>query len=229
MQNTILIIEDDKNIAELVKLYCNKEGFRAIIALDGKEGLDLAKKANPACIILDLMLPEIGGIDILKELRARGNTPVIILTAKEEEVEKILGLEMGADDYITKPFSPNELMARIKAVLRRTKHGATKTTDIIEIQDLQIDPEKFEVKKGTKKITLSASEFKLLRILAGSPGRVFSREQLMNELYENNAKTVFDRTMDVHIKNLRKKLNDNPKKPTYIESVFSIGYKFKEE
>ncbi len=228
MNQTILIIEDDRHIAELAKLYCEKEGFRAITASDGKQGLDLAKKAKPNCIILDLMLPEIDGIEVLKQIRMNASTPIIILTAKEEEIEKILGLEMGADDYVTKPFSPKELMARIKAVLRRSVKKSD-TQDFIKIHDLEIDTGKFEVKKGMKIIQLSALEFKLLQLLASNPGQVFSREQLMENLYESNSKIVFDRTMDVHIKNLRKKLGDNPKKPSYIESIFGIGYKFKEE
>ena len=225
---TILIIEDDQHIADLVKLYCEKEGFRAVIALDGEQGVNFAKKSTPDCIILDLMLPEIDGMQVLKEIRSYSNVPVIILTAKEEEIEKILGLEMGADDYVTKPFSPKEVMARVKAVLRRSTPKA-ETKNNVKISDLEIDANKFEVKKGNKKIQLSALEFKLLNLLASSPGRVFPREQIMKNIYESDSKIVFDRTIDVHVKNLRKKLGDNPKKPKYIESIFGVGYKFKEE
>ncbi len=174
------------------------------------------------------MLPEIDGMQVLKEIRSYSNVPVIILTAKEEEIEKILGLEMGADDYVTKPFSPKEVMARVKAVLRRSTPKA-ETKNNVKISDLEIDANKFEVKKGNKKIQLSALEFKLLNLLASSPGRVFPREQIMKNIYESDSKIVFDRTIDVHVKNLRKKLGDNPKKPKYIESIFGVGYKFKEE
>jgi DNA-binding response OmpR family regulator len=225
---TILIIEDDKHIADLVKLYCEKEGFRSIVAYDGEAGLELAKKSNPSCVILDLMLPKKDGMEVLKEVRSIADTPVIILTAKEEEIEKILGLEIGADDYVTKPFSPKELMARIKAVLRRTNR-AVKMQETMRIKNLFIDGSKFQVKKGDKQIDLSVLEFKLLQVFASNPGRVFTREQLMASIYKSDAKLVFDRTIDVHIKNLRKKLGDNPKKPIYIESVFGMGYKFKED
>ncbi|HAU39836.1 TPA: DNA-binding response regulator [Candidatus Peregrinibacteria bacterium] len=225
---TILIIEDDHHIADLVKLYCEKEGFRAITAYDGEEGLELTRKTSLACVILDLMLPKKDGMEVLKEIRTEQDTPVIILTAKEEEIEKILGLEIGADDYVTKPFSPKELIARIKAVLRRTNR-AVKTQDTISIKNLLINGSKFEVKKGSKVIELSVLEFKLLQVLASSPGRVFTREQLMASIYDSGSKLVFDRTIDVHIKNLRKKLGDDPKKPDYIESIFGMGYKFKED
>lgn len=227
MTKTILIIEDDQHIADLLKIYCEKESFRAVVALDGEKGLDYSKKIKPDCILLDLMLPEIDGMEILKQIRSYSDTPIIIITAKEEEVEKILGLEIGADDYVTKPFSPKEVMARIKAVLRRSspKIGVQ---DNIKIADLEIETDKFKVKKGNKEVQLSALEFKLLKLLASNPGRVFSREQLMKNIYDSDAKIVFDRTIDVHVKKLRKKLGDTPKKPKYIESVFGVGYKFKE-
>jgi len=227
MQNTILIIEDDPHIADLVKLYCEKEGFRAITTLDGKEGLRLAETIQADCIILDRMLPGMEGLEILKKIRFSSKTPVIFLTAKGEEIEKIIGLELGGDDYVTKPFSPKELMARIKALLRRSNPEVS-LEEKFKINDLTLDGAKFEVKKGGKIIELSALEFKLLQVLASHPGHVFSREKLMENIYESHSKLVFDRTMDVHIKNIRKKLGDDAKKPRYIQSVFGIGYKFKE-
>ncbi len=226
---TLLIIEDDKNIASLVKLYADKAGFRTVISLDGAEGLHLAKQMKPDCIILDIMLPGLDGIEILKQIRAESELPIIILTAKEEEVEVLLGLELGADDYVTKPFKPNVLLARIKAVLRRNAGKKEDRSEKLEVGDLIIDTAKFIVWRGRKSIELSPIEMRLLKCFASHPGQVFSRAQLMGKVYEGEGKFIFDRTIDVHIMNLRKKLGDDSKKPKYIESVFGIGYKLKEQ
>ena len=226
----ILIIEDDQKISDLVKLYLEKESFQTIASLDGKEGLELAEKESPDFIVLDLMLPEIGGMDIAKRVRRKSNVPILMLTAKSEEFDKVLGLEIGADDYLIKPFSPKELVARVKAILRRTE--TSREMDTLEknrIKDLEIDQKKFQVKKKGKIINLSALEFRLLSALASHPGQVFSRSELMHNIYKEDNEIVFDRTIDVHIKNLRKKLKDNPRRPVYIESVFGVGYKFRED
>lgn len=224
----ILIVEDDKNISELVKLYAEKEGWRAVCAYDGKEGLHFAREVVADLIVLDWMLPEMDGIAILKELRKFSQTPVLFLTARAEEIDKILGFELGADDYLTKPFSPKELIARVKAIFRRTENKNSFTdVSVIEIGDLKIDPEKMEVQIDGKPLQLSAIEFKLLATMAANPGRVFTRENLMEKSH-HRGDPVFDRTIDVHIKNLRKKLSDDPKNPKYIKSVFGVGYKFKE-
>jgi DNA-binding response OmpR family regulator len=226
---TILIIEDDPNISDLIKLYCEREGFRPVVVLNGAEGLKLAKSIHPDCVILDVMLPGMDGIEVLKELRKESNVPVIMATAKSDEIEKIVGLELGADDYITKPYSPKELMARIKAVLRRTEtHESSPTEAFIQYGDIELDEGKLELKQGGKIIPLSSLEFKLLSVMASRPGHVYSRQHLMEAIYENQSGLVFDRTIDAHIKNLRKKLKDDPKKPRYIESVFGVGYKCKE-
>jgi DNA-binding response OmpR family regulator len=229
-QETLLIIEDDENIASLVKLYAEKAGFRTIVSFDGLEGLEYAKKIQPDCIVLDLMLPGLGGVEILKQVRMESKVPIIILTAKEEEVEMLVGLELGADDYVTKPFKPNVLLARIKAVMRRTSttHEG-QDLEKMELGGLVIDPKKFSMNMDGSDIDLSAIEMKLITILASHPGQVFSREKLMEKIYEKEGKFVFDRTIDVHIANIRKKLRDDPKKPKYIESVFGVGYKFKEQ
>jgi len=226
----ILIIEDDKKISDLVKLYLENEGFQTSTAYDGESGLDLFKSESPDFIVLDLMLPEIDGIEVAKRIRAESKVPILMLTAKSEEIDKILGLEIGADDYVTKPFSPKVLVARIKAILRRVyQEGERDSSQIIRIKNLEIDRKKYQVKKGDEVIHLSALEFRLLSVMASLPGQVFSRNQLMSKIYDNENEIVFDRTIDVHIKNIRKKLDDNPRDPTYIESVFGVGYRFRED
>jgi DNA-binding response OmpR family regulator len=227
MQKTILIIEDDRNIAELITLYLEKEGFRVLHSADGAEGLDWALQIKPDLLILDRMLPKLEGLEILKEIRKNKNWPVLILSAQSDEIEKILGLELGADDYMSKPFSPKELLARVKAILRRSE-APKPVAETLRIHDLELDPAKMEVKQDGRPLTLSALEFKLLTVLVRQAGRVFTRDQLLNELHEADHDWAFDRSIDAHIKNLRKKLGDSPKKPKYIASVFGTGYKFLE-
>ncbi|MFA5792291.1 MAG: response regulator transcription factor [Candidatus Gracilibacteria bacterium] len=224
MQKTILIIEDDKKISELIELYLQKEEFRTVCIDDGKEGLKIALQIKPTLIILDRMLPSMEGLEILKSLRITSQIPVLILSAKSDEIERIIGLELGADDYLSKPFSPKELVARVKAILRRQK-PQTQEYQSIEYKDLIIDTNKMSLIKNGTNIKLSPLEFKLFLLMASHPGRVFTREQLMNEMYDSSQKFVFDRTIDAHIKNIRHHLKDDPKKPKYIESVFGVGYK----
>jgi len=226
-KKTILVVEDDQNIADLIKLYCEQDGFRMVHVVDGAKGVEFVQTVNPDCVILDWMLPTMNGIEVLKKIRQFSEVPILMVTAKAEELDKILGLEFGADDYITKPFSPKELMARVRAILRRVNMGKEGGFESLKVLDLEIDANKMMVKQGGDILNLSVLEFKLLSILAASPGQVFSREKLMQKIYDSAA-MVFDRTIDVHVKNLRKKLGDTPKEPRYIESVFGIGYKFKE-
>ena len=225
MNSLILVIEDDEKIADLVRLYLEKEGYRVLMATDGQEGLELALKTRPELLILDRMLPSLEGLEILKQLRAQVSLPVIVLSAKSDEFEKVLGLELGADDYVSKPFSPKELVARVKTVLRRSKAVLTTEERVVELQGLQIDPSKMRVELEGQVLSLSSLEFRLLYFLASHAGRVYTREQLLLELYGSQA-LVFDRTVDAHVKNLRKKLRENSKKPRFIASVFGVGYKF---
>ncbi len=225
----ILIIEDDRKISDLVKIYLEEEGINALAAYDGPSGLQIARKENPDFIILDLGLPGMDGIEIAREIRKTSNVPILMLTARSEEFDKVLGLEIGADDYVTKPFSPKELVARIKAIFRRIGSGSDAfTSETISISNLVINPTKFQVMKGEELVKLSALEFKILSCLASNPGRVYSRTQLLTSIYEDDSEGVLDRTIDVHIKNIRKKLDDNPRQPTYIESVHGVGYRFLE-
>jgi DNA-binding response OmpR family regulator len=225
---TILIIEDDPKIADLLRLYCEQEGYRVLHSDCGKTGLELAQQSNPDVILLDRMLPEMEGLDILRELRSTHQTPVLILSAKSDEIERVVGLELGADDYISKPFSPKEVIARIKAVLRRSHSSPTSNGKILDAGSLSIYPDEMRVTIDGESIALSALEFKLLHLMVSSPERVYSRDQLMDVLYDSKG-LVYDRTIDAHIKKLRKKLKDSPKKPRFIESVHGVGYKFKSQ
>lgn len=225
MKKTLLIIEDDPNISKLIELYATEADFRVVKADNGKDGLNYALKIQPSLIILDQMLPELSGTEVLQQLRHQSDCPVIFVTAKGEEIDRILGLELGADDYVTKPFSPKELMARIKAVLRRRQIQSDSKPEPIHYKDLALNPKKHLVQQGSKQVELSVYEFKLLQILIQNPGRVFTREELIDRLYDSEGHYVFDRTIDAHVKNLRKKLGDKARKPNYIASVFGVGYK----
>lgn len=225
MKTHILIVEDDEKIANLVRLYLEKEQFGVLVAHDGEEGFSVFKKEQPALIILDLLLPKIDGLTLAKQIRQISDIPIIMLTAKGEEIDKVVGLEIGADDYIAKPFSPRELVARVKAVLRRT-HETKKEQTIIKVEDLKINQEKFEVDKNGKKIALTRREFKLLLVLAENPGKVFSRSELLDSVYSIDDE-VFDRTIDVHIANLRHKLGD--KEQNLIKTIPGVGYKLQED
>ena len=219
----ILIVDDEPDIVELVKINLEKNGFDVISSYTGREIFDLFKKFNIDLVILDLMLPDIDGLEICKILKSENETkniPIIMLTAKDTEIDKVLGLELGADDYITKPFSPRELVARVRAVLRRTKRSSDErilTFDNI----LKIDLKKFEVFVNEKKVNLTTTEFKLLKALAIRRGEVLSRNELLDYIW-GNEKIVIDRTIDVHIKHLREKLGKVGK---FIKNVRGVGYK----
>lgn len=225
----ILVVDDEEHIVELIKFNLEKNGYKVLVAYDGEEALKKAEKEIPNLIVLDLMLPVIDGIDVCKKLKMSEKTldiPIIMLTAKGEETDKILGLEMGADDYITKPFSVRELVARIKAVLRRSKDSSNKKQEVIKIDDIEINIEKHEVIRDDEKLELTLKEFELLRILSENRGKVLSRNFLLDEVwgYDYYGET---RTVDVHIRHLRRKLKDDNKNTKYIETVRGIGYKMK--
>lgn len=231
---TILVVDDERHIVELVRFNLEKEGYRVITAQDGKEACYLASSEKPDLIILDVMLPEMDGFEVCQFIQ-RDSTisevPIIMLTARTEELDKVLGLELGADDYMTKPFSPRELMARVKARLRRTVKKPPERNDdngVIRIGGLVIDPLRFEVSLEGAELDLTPKEFELLRFLARSPGRVLTRDFLLENIwgYEYVGDT---RTVDVHIRHLRQKIESDPANPQYIETVRGIGYKFKEK
>lgn len=224
----ILLIDDELHIIELLKYNLEINGYKVFYALSGKEGLKLAIDKKPDLILLDVMLPEMDGFDVCKEIKKNetiSNIPIIMLTAKSEEFDKILGLELGADDYITKPFSVRELLARVKAVLRRNSKEEKK--NVVQIYDLKLDFDKHEVLKDGKKIDLTLKEFELLKLLILNKGKVLTRDFLLDKVwgYEYYGET---RTVDVHVRHLRQKIEDDDKNPRYIETVRGIGYKFKE-
>ncbi|MEN8262713.1 MAG: response regulator [Nitrospirota bacterium] len=225
MKTKILVVDDEKDILELVSYNLRQEGFEVGTSGNGEDALKLIKQNRYELIILDLMLPGIQGIDICKKLKVSENTasiPVIMLTAKGEELDKVLGLEMGADDYITKPFSPRELIARIKAVLRRTKEGGVPEKKI-RIGDLEINTDTYQVARRGEKIKLSATEYKLLLYLVQKKGRVFNRDMLLDAVWKDES-YVEPRTVDVHIRRLRTQIEDDPSNPVYIRTRRGIGY-----
>lgn len=225
-EEKILIVDDEEHIRELIKFNLENNGYKTICAADGIEALKIAKKEMPQLILLDLMLPGMDGYDVCKEIRkdnSISNTPVIMITAKSEELDKILGLELGADDYLTKPFSIRELIARAKAVLRRTKQQNIEK--IFKFGNNSIDFDKHEVIRNEEKVDLTLKEFELLEVLIKNKGRVMTRDFLLDKVwgYEYIGET---RTVDVHIRHLRKKIEDDDKNPKYIETIRGIGYRF---
>ena len=225
MTHKILVVDDEEKLREMVRNYLTNDGFIVIEAADGAEAIELHQKERPDLIVLDWMMPGVNGLDVCKSIRQLGNTPVIMLTAKTEEVDKLLGLELGADDYITKPFSLRELVARIKAVLRRTLAGIPARDEIIKIKEMEVDMEGREVRVKNKKIDLTPTEFKILNVLAGSPGRVYSRLQLLDAAF-GFAYEGYERSIDTHVSNLRKKIEPDPANPEYILTVYGAGYRF---
>lgn len=217
----ILIVEDEAKIADIVKAYLQNEGFKVSVAKNGESALSMLKNGFDL-IILDLMLPDIQGEDICKAIRDDSDIPIIMLTAKSGEDDRIKGLGIGADDYVVKPFSPRELVARVKAHLRRVYN---KRAYSFNNKDLIIDVGRFEVKKAGSSITLTQTEFKLLRHLAEHPEQIFTRLQLVNIILGYDFEG-YDRTIDAHIKNIRHKIEDDPKEPTYIKTVYGVGYRF---
>lgn len=222
---TILVVDDKASVRNLVRDYLEAEGFRVVVAANGREALYAARAEKPDLILLDIMMPEVNGYEFLKTYRRERDTPVILLTAKLDEMDKVLGLELGADDYVTKPFGMKELVARIHAVLRRTA-GMVKTPEVLTIGDLRIDQEARKATFNGRTLNLTPSEFDLLFVLMSNPGRVFPRSELLLKLQGSTFEGV-ERTIDVHICNLRNKIEENPAKPTHIETVFGVGYRFR--
>lgn len=222
----ILVVDDEKKIVDIVRAYLEREGYQVMVAYEGKSALELARRQSPDLIILDLMLPEISGWDICRILRKESEVPIIMLTARDETTDKIVGLELGADDYVTKPFDPKELVSRVKAVLRRAE-GIIVPKGRLNVADLSIDVEKRLVRRSDEAIELTPIEFELLRVLAENPGRVYSRMQLLDRV-QGDAYEGYDRTIDTHIKNLRKKVEPDPDNPRYIITVYGVGYKLEE-
>jgi DNA-binding response OmpR family regulator len=222
----ILVVDDETNIVEVVKSYLEKSGYEVVVAFTGSEALEQFEKTNPALVVLDLMLPDISGEEVCQRLRKRSRVPVIMLTAKVEEEDILNGLGLGADDYVTKPFSPRQLVARVEALLRRTVQDVTLAERLSFNQDeLVIDPYSHEVKKNGEKVNLTPNEYRILLAMLKYPRKAFTRDELvtlaLGDDYEG-----FDRTVDVHIKNIRQKIETDPKNPKYILTVHGVGYRF---
>jgi DNA-binding response OmpR family regulator len=228
MTGPILVVEDDKKTASLVALYLEREGFQTVIAYDGQQALELAQRHRPIFVILDLMLPLVDGWEVCRQLRKSSDVPILILSAREEEVDRVSGLTLGADDYVVKPFSPRELVARVKAILRRGRFSTTKNKNLLSYEGLVLDQEKRKVSLNDRLIILTPHEFSLLQTLMASPGKVFTRDELLTRLYPKHEAIVIDRVVDVHIGKLRQKIERDPSNPQFILTVRGIGYTFAE-
>ncbi len=224
MNKTILVVDDKANVRTLLREYLTEEGFQVVTAENGQEALFVARHEKPDLIILDIMMPEMGGYDFMRHFRKESDTPIIMLTARLEETDKVLGLELGADDYVTKPFGMKEIVARIRAVLRRTSK-AVPPANILRGGGITLNQDEHTVKVGEQYVDLTPSEFDLLGVLMAAPGRVFSRMDLLESL-QGTAFEGVERTIDVHIRNLRTKIEADPSNPQRIETVFGVGYRY---
>ncbi|MEJ5313031.1 MULTISPECIES: response regulator transcription factor [Anaerolinea] len=223
--STVLLIEDETELARVAQSYLEKAGFQVIVASRGDTGLTSFKQHKPDLVLLDLNLPGMDGLDVAREIRRQSDVPLIMVTARVEETDRLIGLELGADDYIVKPYSVRELVARVRAVLRRFNRAAG-GSQILHEGDLEVDLDTHTVRKGESEISLTPTEFQLLSTLMMQPGRVFTRMQLLESL-QGVAYEGYERTIDAHIKNLRAKIEDDPRHPRYIETVFGVGYRFR--
>ena len=223
--NLILIVEDDRNTASLVATYLEKEGFSTVTAYDGQQALDMERQYDPVFIILDVMLPKFDGWEICRRIRKHSDVPILMLTAREDEIDRVMGLSIGADDYVVKPFSPRELVERVKAILRRTRRAPVKQNVVLSHRGLILDPEKHKVSLDGQLVNLTSLEYKLLYALMVSPGRVYSRNELLDHFYEHG-EIVVDRVIDVHIGKLRQKIEQDPANPRFIHTVRGFGYRF---
>jgi DNA-binding response OmpR family regulator len=224
----ILVADDDTKQAELISMYLKREGHAVAIARDGREALDEARRLQPDLVLLDVMMPRVDGLDVCRVLRAESDVAIIMVTARSTEDDLLLGLDLGADDYVSKPFSPRELVARVATVLRRGRRAGLDSQTVHIIGDLKVDEDRFEVRLGGELVECTPSEFKILARLAGSPGKAFSRQELLDAAmgFDHYA---LDRTVDVHVMNLRRKLEQDPQRPRYLITVKGRGYKLAEQ
>jgi DNA-binding response OmpR family regulator len=224
---TILVVDDETNIVRLVRDYLEHGGFTVLVATDGQSALRSARTGRPDLVILDLSLPGLDGLDVARSLRRDGDVPIIMLTARTEESDKLVGLELGADDYLTKPFSPKELVARVRAVLRRAE-GMRTASDLIRVgSEVELDVPRMEARFGGRRIDLTRTEFQIVATMARQPGRVFTRAQLLDAV-RGVAFESYERAIDAHIKNIRKKIEPDPRSPRHVLTVFGVGYRFAE-
>ena len=230
MANTVLIVEDDPDTVNLVGLYLKRDGHKVLSARDGLSGLRLAREAKPDVVVLDIMLPRLDGMEICRTLREESSTPIIMLTARVEEDDRLAGLDLGADDYVTKPFSPKELAARVRAVLRRAGRDESESggPGSIEYGDVVVDPRRHSARVGEAPVALTPTEFRLLTTMIREPGRTFTRAQLIDQVFGFDF-DGFDRTVDVHVSSLRRKIERGDRKRRYVHTVYGVGYRFGDE
>jgi DNA-binding response OmpR family regulator len=224
---TILVVEDDRAIARLVRDYLEGAGFAVLLARDGEAALQTARSTNPDLVVLDLGLPGRDGLDVTRELRRSSAVPIVVVTARGDETDRIVGLELGADDYVVKPFSPKELVARVRAVLRRAE-AAPPAAEVIRVADLELDIPRLRATVGDRPVDLTPTEFQLLATLARQPGRVFTRGQLLAAVHGVTFES-YERAIDAHVKNIRGKIEPNPGSPRYVQTVYGVGYRFADE
>ena len=224
---TILVVDDEPKIVQLARDYLEHAGYTVVSASDGTEALTRARTDAPDLIVLDLGLPKLDGLAVARALRRDSNVPIVILSGRSDESDKLVGLELGADDYVTKPFSPKELVARVRAVLRRVERPAP-ASDTIRSADVTLDIPRMRVRAGTREVELTATEFQLLVTLAREPGRVFTRSQLLDAVH-GVAFESYERAIDAHVKNIRRKLELDPSDPQYVQTVYGVGYRFRDE
>jgi DNA-binding response OmpR family regulator len=222
----VLVVEDEPKIAQVARDYLERAGFGVLTAGDARSAISQARSAKPDLVVLDLGLPDQDGLDVIRSLRSASKLPIVVLTARGDESDRVVGLELGADDYVVKPFSPNELVARVRAVLRRATDEAP--TDVVRARDLTLDIPKLRATVGDRIVDLTATEFQLLVALARSPGRVLTRSQLLDAV-RGVAFESYERAIDAHIKNIRRKIEPDPRRPRYIETVYGVGYRFAED
>lgn len=227
MNERILVVDDEPKIVKLARDYLERSGYVVLTAGDGRSALTIARSEKPDMVVLDLNLPELDGLDVCRTLRRESDVPIIMLTARIDETDRLIGLELGADDYITKPFSPRELVARVRAVLRRVRGGLV-PAEFVQVGDIEIDLNGHRVSRAGETLQLTRIEFNLLAILAQHAGQTLSREQLLDRLH-GFAQDSYERSIDAHVKNLRRKLEPDPSNPVYILTVYGIGYKFNDE
>ncbi len=224
MTKTVLIVDDVESIRTLIRSYLTEDGFRVVTAANGREALFVAREEKPDLILLDIMMPELGGYEFMRTYQREGDAPIIMLTARVDESDRVLGLELGADDYVTKPFSMRELSARIRAVLRRVDKDTLSST-VLRAGDVTLDYDRRAVTVGERPVALTPSEFELLAALLSVPGRVYSRLELLERL-QGDTYEGYERTIDVHVRNLRTKIESDPREPRYVETVYGVGYRF---
>lgn len=226
-KHKVLIVDDNRKTVAMIRLYLEHDGYDVLTAYDGQQALAITQTQQPDLIVLDLMLPQVGGLDVCRRLRMQSRVPIVMLTARATEEDKLRGLDLGADDYVTKPFSPRELMARVRAVLRRVAPATFTSGTVVHRQNIEIDVDRREVRVSGKRVSLTPTEFKLLEVLGRSPGQVFTRQELVEKALGWDYDGL-DRTVDAHVMNLRRKIKQECDQPSPIVTVFGVGYKFAE-